>query len=235
MSHPCWKSSTWSQVNAKTSIVFVLLGLCCLLKTTLAPPQARWSSQCTRTIRRSFKGRLWGIQLYSASILQSVKLFLTCLHSLREYGMDTWIWLTWWSTESNLKRRITNKFIQPYTAQFLRWENFESRRWMNCLTWALSSQLNMEWASSIVFILRGEGTLHFFVVYCKLDAVIIWYLHPVPRTEESINLLDEATKLSTLNTQNWNFPVNIAEGKLRKNILYFFNSMFHYSHKHFGF
>ena len=55
-----------------------------------------------------------------------------------------------------------------------------------------------EWASPVVFFPKKDGTMRFCVDYRKLNAVTVRDSYPVPRMDESIDSLGEATIFTTL-------------------------------------
>lgn len=59
-----------------------------------------------------------------------------------------------------------------------------------------------EWASPIVFAPKEDGTLRFCVDYRKLNAVTKRDSSPIPRMEECIESLDQATVFSTLDANS---------------------------------
>ena len=69
------------------------------------------------------------------------------------------------------------------------------------------------WASPVVLAPKKDGTLRFCVDYRKLNAVTIRDSYPIPRMDECIDSLGEATIFTTLdcNSCYWQIPVAEAD------------------------
>lgn len=55
-----------------------------------------------------------------------------------------------------------------------------------------------EWGSSIVFVLRKDGTSCFFVSYRRLNTITVRDSYPIPHMDERIDSLSDAAIFSTL-------------------------------------
>ena len=67
-----------------------------------------------------------------------------------------------------------------------------------------------EWASPIVFATKADGTQRFCVDYRRLNSITVTDTYPLPRTDECIDSLGDATIFSTLDTNAgyWQIPVH---------------------------
>lgn len=75
-----------------------------------------------------------------------------------------------------------------------------------------------EWASSIVFLHKKDGTLSFGSTTAKLKEVTIWDLYPTLHMDECIDFLGEATIFSTMHSDSGYWQVEIAEEHHEKTI-----------------
>ena len=66
------------------------------------------------------------------------------------------------------------------------------------------------WASPVVLAAKKDGTLRLCVDYRRLNAVTIRDSYPIPRMDECIDSLGEATVFTTLdcNSGYWQIPVS---------------------------
>ena len=67
------------------------------------------------------------------------------------------------------------------------------------------------WASPVVFIPKKDGTMRFCVDYRKLNAVTFRDSYPLPRMDEWIDPLGDATVFTTLDCNSGYWQVDIAE------------------------
>ena len=71
-----------------------------------------------------------------------------------------------------------------------------------------------EWAAPVVFAPKKDGSLRFCIDYRRLNALTIRDSYPIPRMDECIDSLGDATVFSTLdaNAGYWHIPLH-AEDK----------------------
>ena len=69
----------------------------------------------------------------------------------------------------------------------------------------------VEWASPAVFVPKKDGTMRFCVDYRKLNAVTLWDSYPLPRMDECIDSLGDATVFTTLDFNGGYWQVEVAE------------------------
>ena len=68
-----------------------------------------------------------------------------------------------------------------------------------------------EWATPVVFVPKKDGTMRFCVDYRKLYAVTVRDSYPLPRMDECIDSLGDATVFTTLDCNSGYWQVEIAE------------------------
>ena len=68
-----------------------------------------------------------------------------------------------------------------------------------------------EWASRVVFVPKKDGTMRFCVDYRKLNSVTVRDSHPLPRMDECLDSLSNATVFITLDCKNGYWQGEIAE------------------------
>ena len=68
-----------------------------------------------------------------------------------------------------------------------------------------------EWASPVVFVPKKDGTMRFCVDYRKQNAVTVRDSYPLPRMDEFIDSLGDATVFTTLDCSSRYWQVEIAE------------------------
>ena len=66
-----------------------------------------------------------------------------------------------------------------------------------------------EWASPVILITKKDGSIRFCVDYRKLNALIVKDSYPLPRMDECLDSLGDATIFSTLdcNSGYWQIPI----------------------------
>ena len=66
-----------------------------------------------------------------------------------------------------------------------------------------------EWASPVVLITKKDGSIRFCVDYRKLNALTVKDSYPLPRMDECLDSLGDATIFSTLdcNSGYWQIPI----------------------------
>ena len=68
-----------------------------------------------------------------------------------------------------------------------------------------------EWASPVVFVPKNDRTMQFCEDYRKLDADTVHDSYPLPRMDECIDWIGDATFFTTLNCSGGYWQVEIAE------------------------
>lgn len=90
-----------------------------------------------------------------------------------------------------------------------------------------------ECSSPVIFSLE-EVTPCFFVDYMKLNAVTIRHLYPIPRRDDCIVSLGDATILSMLDTHIGYWLAQVAEKDWAKTSFTLHYGLFHYTHMLYG-
>ena len=67
------------------------------------------------------------------------------------------------------------------------------------------------WASSVVFVPKKDGTMRFCVEYGKLNVVTVRDSYPLPRMDECMDSLGDATVFTTLDCNSGYWQVEIAK------------------------
>ena len=75
-----------------------------------------------------------------------------------------------------------------------------------------------EWAAPVVLVPKKDGSLRFCVDYRRLNAVSRTDAYPMPRVDDLIDRLGNATYISTLNLTRgyWQAPVEKESRPLRR-------------------
>ena len=68
-----------------------------------------------------------------------------------------------------------------------------------------------EWACPVVFVPKKDGTMRFCVDYRRLNAVTVRDSYPLPRMDECIDSLGDATVFTTLDCNSGYWQVEVAE------------------------
>ena len=90
------------------------------------------------------------------------------------------------------------------------------------------------WASPIVFVPKKDGSLRFCVDYRRLNAVTVRDTYPLPRMDECIDSLGEATVFSTLDA-NWGYwQMPIANRDRDKTAFVCHQGLYRYKRMPFG-
>ena len=103
-------------------------------------------------------------------------------------------------------------YQQPYRAG-PKAREFEKQEIDRMLAEKVIEPSDAEWASPVVFVPKKDGTLRFCVDYRKLNAVTKRDSYPIPRMDECIDSLGEATIFTTLDCNDgyWQVPVADAD------------------------
>ena len=68
-----------------------------------------------------------------------------------------------------------------------------------------------EWASPVVFVPKKDGTMPSCVDYRKLDAATVRDSYTLPRMDECMDSLGDATVFTTLDFNSGHWHVEVAE------------------------
>ena len=91
-----------------------------------------------------------------------------------------------------------------------------------------------EWASPIVFALKKDGSLRFFVDYRRLNKATIRDSYPIPRMDECIDSLAHAKVFSTLDCNSGYWQIEIDEEDKKKAAFTSHHDLFKYTRMPFG-
>ena len=91
-----------------------------------------------------------------------------------------------------------------------------------------------EWASPVVLVPKKDGTLRFCVDYRKLNAATIRDSYPIPRMDECIDSLGEATVFTTLDCNSGYWQIPLAEEDKNKTTFTSHMGLFRYTRMPFG-
>jgi len=99
--------------------------------------------------------------------------------------------------------------VQPYRAG-PRARELESEEVQRMLKAGVIEPAISEWASPVVLVPKPDGKMRFCVDYRKLNAITVRDTYPLPRMDECIDSLGDATLFSTLdcNSGYWQIPVS---------------------------
>ena len=101
-------------------------------------------------------------------------------------------------------------YQQPYRAG-PKARDFEKEEVDRMLAAGVIEPSSADWASPVVFVPKKYGTLRFCVDYMKLNAVTRRDSYPLPRMDECIDSLGEATIFSTLDCNSGYWQVKVAD------------------------
>ena len=73
------------------------------------------------------------------------------------------------------------------------------------------------WASPIVLVAKKDGTTHFCVDYQKLNAITKMDVYPLPRIDDSLDLLSGNSYFSTLDLASGHRQVGMSKESQEKN------------------
>ena len=91
-----------------------------------------------------------------------------------------------------------------------------------------------EWASPIVLAEKKDGSLRFCVDYRKLNAVTVRDSYPIPRMDECIDSLGDATVFTTLDANSGYWQIPIAEEDRDKTTFVCHSGLFRFLRMPFG-
>lgn len=91
-----------------------------------------------------------------------------------------------------------------------------------------------EWAATIEFVIQKDQTLRFCVSYCSLNYVTRRDLYPIPRLNQSIDLLCTATDFLTLDASKGYWQIKVEADNKEKTPLTFHNGFYRFTRIHFG-
>ena len=91
-----------------------------------------------------------------------------------------------------------------------------------------------EWASPVVFVPKKDGTLRFCVDYRRLNAVTKRDAYPLPRMDECIDSLGEATIFSTLDCNSGYWQIEIDDRDKDKTTFTSHSGLFRFLRMPFG-
>ena len=118
------------------------------------------------------------------------------------------------ATEHRINLQPGSKPIyqQPYRAGHRPREE-ERKQVDKMLSQGVIEPYTAEWASPVVLVPKKDGTLRFCIDYRKLNAITIRDSYPIPRMDECIDSLGEATVFTTLdcNSGYWQIPLSEEE------------------------
>jgi Reverse transcriptase (RNA-dependent DNA polymerase) len=91
-----------------------------------------------------------------------------------------------------------------------------------------------EWASPVVFVPKPDGSMRFCIDYRRLNAVTVRDSYPLPRMDECIDSLGDASVFSTLdcNSGYWQIPVDLLDKE--KTTCTSHEGLYRFRRMHFG-
>ncbi len=100
-------------------------------------------------------------------------------------------------------------YTQPYRAG-LKARAQEEEEITRMLSVGVIEPARCEWTSTIVLVPKSDGSLRFCVDYRRLNALTVREAYPLPRMDECIDSLGDATVFTTLecNSGYWQIPVH---------------------------
>ena len=101
-------------------------------------------------------------------------------------------------------------FQQPYRSG-LKARQFERDEVNRMLAAKVIEPSSSEWASPVVIVAKKDGTFRFCVDYRKLNAVTLRDSYPLPRMDEYIDSLGEATVFTTLDCNSGYWQIEMDE------------------------
>ena len=124
-------------------------------------------------------------------------------------------------------------FQQPYRAG-PRQRELEKTEVKRMLKEGVIEPCTSEWGSPIVFAPKKDGSLRFCIDYRKLNAVTIRDAYPIPRMDECIDSLADATVFSTLDCNSGYWQVEIPEEERDKTAFVSHHGLFRCTRMPFG-
>lgn len=88
---------------------------------------------------------------------------------------------------------------------------FQQKEVDRMLTDKVIEAAQSEWASPVVLVPKKDGSLRFCVDYRRLNAVTIRDSYPIPRMDECIDSLGDATVFTTLDCNSGYWQIEVAE------------------------
>ena len=98
---------------------------------------------------------------------------------------------------------------QPYRRQNLAVRREEMAQVQQMLASDVIRPSNSPWALPVVMVKKKDGSLHFCVDFCQLNAATVKDAHPLPRTDDLLDALHGACWFSTLDLKSgyWQVPI----------------------------
>lgn len=91
-----------------------------------------------------------------------------------------------------------------------------------------------EWASSVVFAPKKDGTLRLCIDNCILNSLTVRKSYPIPRMDECFDFLGEAATFSTVDCNSGYWEVEIPEEDRDKTELFSHHKLFRFTCMPFG-
>ena len=125
-----------------------------------------------------------------------------------------------WATKHRIELKPGDRSIYqaPYRAGLTAREK-EKTETGRMLRAGVIEPATAEWESPVVFFPTKDGTMRFCVDYRKLNAITVRDSYPLPRMDECIDSLGDATVFTTLDCNSGYWQVEIAEEDCDKTTL----------------
>ena len=90
------------------------------------------------------------------------------------------------------------------------------------------------WGSPIMLVTKKDGTTHFCVDYRKLNAITKMDMYPLPRIDDSLDLLSGCSYFSTLDLASGYWQVGMSRDSQEKTVFITSNGLYEFTVMLFG-
>ncbi|CAM4850973.1 unnamed protein product, partial [Rotaria magnacalcarata] len=105
--------------------------------------------------------------------------------------------------------------------------------WRSCIIGIISPSTS-PWVSPVILAPKKDGTLRFCVDYRKLNSVTIRDAYPIPRIDDTLDSLQEAKFVSTLNLRSGYWQVEMDKNSREKTAFVTHKGLFEFNVMPFG-
>lgn len=102
------------------------------------------------------------------------------------------------------------------------------------LTDKVGDSATTEWASSVVFAPKKDGSLRFCVDHRRLNVMTVRDSYPIPKIDECIDSLGTAAIFSTLDANSGYWQIEMYEKNVDKTDSVTYNGLYRYTRMLFG-